>query len=59
MEVIMAYITNEDIAATLASGIVAAGAYDLRSLPPVDQAGVAVKIYRECLEQLRTPEVGT
>ena len=55
----MVDFTYEDIAATLASGTVSAGAYELRSLPPVDQAGVVVKIYRECLEQLRTPEVET
>ncbi len=55
----MADFTYEDIAATLASGILAATAYDLKSHPPVEQAGFAVKIYRECLEQLRTPEVET
>ena len=59
MEAKMADFTYEDIAATLASGILAATAYDLKSHPPVEQAGFAVKIYRECLEQLRTPEVET
>ncbi len=55
----MADFTYEDIAATLASGILAGESYNMKPIPPVEQAGIAVNIYRECLEQLRTPEVKT
>ena len=58
----MADFTYQDIAATLASGILAAGAYDLKpDLKPLksdQQAGIAVDLYKECLKQLLTPKEG-
>ncbi len=53
METMMVDFSYQQIAATLASGIMAADSYNLRPIPPAQQAGIAVNIYRECLKQLR------
>jgi hypothetical protein len=53
METMMVDFSYQQIAATLASGIMAADSYNLRPISPVQQAGIAVNIYRECLKQLR------
>ncbi len=49
----MAEFSNKEIAATLASGILAANTGDLRGLRAGEQAGIAIEVYSECLKQLR------
>ena len=49
----MAGFSSNEIAATLASGILAASAGDLKSRSADEQAGIAIEVYRECLKQLR------
>ncbi len=49
----MADWSAQQIAATLASGILAADGYNLNTYQPDKQVGVAIEVYRECLKQLQ------
>ncbi len=49
----MADFSNKEIAATLASGILAASAGALKVHRADEQAGIAIEVYSECLKQLR------
>ncbi len=49
----MADISNEQVAATLVSGILASGPAYLVGQDPYKQVGIAVDSYNECLMQLR------
>ncbi len=49
----MAEFSYQQVAATLASGILAGSEYDWKSLNLDDGVEVAVDIYKECLKQLR------
>jgi hypothetical protein len=49
----MADFSNKQIAATLASGILAANAGALKVHRADEQAGFAIEVYHECLKQLR------
>jgi hypothetical protein len=48
----MADISNKEIAAILASGIMAASAGRLSGANPDKQASIAIEVYRECLKQI-------
>ncbi len=43
----------QQVAATVASGILATGGYNLETYPPEQQVGMAIHVYHECLKQLR------
>ena len=49
----MADFSYEQVAATLASGILAADPEILIAQDPDNKAGIAIDLYRECLKQLR------
>ena len=49
----MADFSNKEVAATLASGILAASTDVLRGHRADEQAGIAIEVYHECLKQLR------
>ena len=49
----MTDFSYQQVAATLASGILAGGGHNLKTYHPDEQAGIAIDVYRQCLKQLR------
>jgi hypothetical protein len=58
MEMIMADFSIQQVAATLASGILAATTGLLGSKNSDEQASKAIDVYHECLKQLRSNPEG-